>query len=207
MWRTFFETWGGHPTAPVEQLPESQELLGPSDAATVAAESDAVATVACPDLVGMSTQDARRVARPLDLLVEVEERAASQSMLGRVIGQSPAPGANVVAGEIITVAIGAKPQVVVPDVSGLNESEALAALHEAGLVPARRVARPSSHMPEDCIVKTRPRHGASVAVGTRITYVVSAAPRRRRRPRQRDAGPVRARRLPDGTFLTLPGAD
>jgi serine/threonine-protein kinase len=120
------------------------------------------------------------------------------------VAQDPAPGVLLAPGDTVTITVGARPAVVVPDVRGGEEAEMLAVLRDAGLRPERRVARRSDRIPEGHIVRTRPRAGSSVPYGTKVTCVV-ATPRplhgkRARRQERR----VRVRRLPDGSFLSLP---
>ena len=203
MWRTFAHRRDSLSAVPVDRLSDPQELEGAATEEAIAVEP----VWACPELIGMSVQDARRVARLSGLLLKVEERPAGQGLWSRVLGQIPDPDTNLVRGDVVSITIGARPQVVVPDVRGGTELDALTTLRDAGLVPSRRVARQSDRVPEGYVVRTRPRPGASVTAGTRIAYVIATAPRRHSAKRHRDPGPARAQRLPDGTFLSMPGRD
>jgi serine/threonine-protein kinase len=102
------------------------------------------------------------------------------------------------------IVIGSRPDVIVPDVRGRDEEDALRALADAGLGTARRVMRRSDSVPEGHIVRTRPRAGAEVPTGSRVSYVVGVGPRESAGHRRGDRHRVRARRLPDGTFISLP---
>lgn len=159
---------------------------------------------AAPELVGMSINDARRAARMADLQLEVEERPGDQAMWGRVLDQDPQPGVDVKPGATISVVIGGRRHVRVPDVRGRDEAEALNLLREAGLSPERRSTRPSDKVPEGQILRTRPRAGTEVAVGSRVAIVVASGPKIRGGSSKRSRQRVRASRLPDGSFMSLP---
>ena len=158
--------------------------------------------VVVPDLVGLPTTDARRVARAARLSVIVEECHATEESWGRVLEQDPASGASGTPQSLVTLTVGTRPRVPVPDVRGRDEDEALSILREAGLGTARRAIRSSDRVPEGCVVRTRPRHGAEVATGSRISYVVAASPREAGRgSRKHGRRAQRAARLADGSFL------
>jgi beta-lactam-binding protein with PASTA domain len=108
---------------------------------------------------------------------------------------------------VVTAAIGARPGVVVPDVRGTDELESLAALRAAGLYPSRRVERRSRSVPQGQVIRTRPRAGAEVPAGTRVTYVIATQPRAVRSPAQHGGRRARGRRLPDDALLSLPGGE
>jgi serine/threonine-protein kinase len=162
-------------------------------------------TLSAPDLRGMAAHDARRIGRMSELYVLVTDRPTEEALWGRVVAQDPAPGVALRPGDPMTITVGARPAVEVPDVRGGEEAEMLAVLRDAGLRPERRVARRSHSVPEGHIVRTRPRAGATVPRGTKVTYVV-ATPRPVHGGRAR-RHEKRARRLPDGTFLSLPSVE
>ncbi|MEX1295272.1 MAG: PASTA domain-containing protein, partial [Candidatus Limnocylindrales bacterium] len=98
------------------------------------------------------------------------------------------------------------PLIAVPDVEGLDEQEALAILRSVGLTPSRRVERRSSSVTVGHVVRTRPRAGGQVPVGTRIAFVVAVAPRPKRAQARREARRSRGR-LTDDAFLSMPSAE
>ncbi len=164
-------------------------------------------TMSAPDLRGMASRDALRLGRVSDLHVWVEKHPTDAGLWDRVVAQDPAPGAALTPGATVKVTVGARPSLVVPDVRGGEESEMLAVLRDAGLRPEKRLERRSDSVPEGHIVRTRPRAGSTVSYGTKLTYVVATArpphPKQARRLAQRDRG----RRLPTGSFLSLPFED
>lgn len=208
MWRTF-------PLVhEVEAVVSEEEGVRPPPLRAVSTPergSDDVAplpgTLSAPDLRGMLSPDARRIGRMSELHVWVVTHPTTEALWGRVVGQDPAPGVALRPGDTVTITVGARPAVVVPDVRGGEEAEMLAVLRDAGLRPERRVARRSDSVPGGHIVRTRPRAGATVPNGTAVTYVVATPRPPRGKQAQRHERRVRARRLPDGSFLTLPSDD
>ena len=164
---------------------------------------DHVAPGDVPDLVGLPSTEARQIARLSHLLVESEVRNSSRSLWGRVLDQVPAPGAAAIDGDVITLVVGGRPHVTVPDVRGRDEDEALSILRIAGLGTARRATRRSDRVPEGFIVRTRPRAGADVPAGTQVSYIVAAGPQASHRPRRSARRRARATRMSDGSFLRI----
>jgi beta-lactam-binding protein with PASTA domain len=205
MWRTFPLVHEGEPVV------SEEEGVGPPPIAATERELDDVmqppGTLGAPDLRGMLSPDARRIGRMSELQVWVVTHPTTEALWGRVVAQDPAPGVALRPGDTVTITVGARPAVVVPDVRGGEEAEMLAVLRDAGLRPERRVARRSDNVPGGHIVRTRPRAGAAVPHGTAVTYVVATPRPLHGKQDRRHERRVRARRLPDGSFLTLPSDD
>ncbi len=161
-------------------------------------------SVTVPDLRGMSTSDARRVSRLVGLRLDLQESPAPDDLWGRILSQDPMPGATADAGAVIAITVGGRPQVVVPELYGRDESEAMATLHAVGLTPERRGTRRSDKVPEGHVLRTRPRSGTEVAVGSRVAYVIAAGARVKAGHGRRERQRVRAGRLSDGSFMSLP---
>ncbi len=209
MGRNLPASLGGPSPLPIDQ---DVEASTPTDATGSRATDPAVARTAeaqpgpvtVPDLTGMSTSDARRVSRLVGLHLDMQESPAPDDLWGRVLSQDPPPAATMVAGDAITITFGGRPQVIVPELHGREESEAVAALHAVGLTPERRGTRRSDKVPEGHVLRTRPRSGTEVAVGSRVAYVIAAGPRMKAGHGRRERQRVRASRLPDGSFMSLP---
>ncbi len=195
MWRHLPAVFGGRPVLSAE-LPAARSLEPDG------ASEPPLLPMPVPDFLGLPSTDARRLARAAHLAVTVEERPSGEGLWGRVLEQEPAPGTVGAPDGIVLLSVGARARVPVPDVRGRDEDEALSILRDAGLGAERRAARRSDRVPEGCVVRTRPRAGAEVATGSRISYVVAAGPReadQRGRKHGRRAG--RVARLADGSFL------
>ncbi len=215
MWRNPPSVDGVHSPLPVDQ-PIEPTATSEGFAGAVVASGDTPAPpglasetvlsgpVSAPDLVGMSSSDARRVARLAGLHVDTQERPARDDRWGQVLSQDPQSGIEVVPGDTISIVVGGRPHVVIPDLRGRDESEAMADLHALGLAPERRGTRRSDKVPEGHVLRTWPRSDTEVAIGSRVAYVVAVGPRvkagRARRERQR----TRDGFVPNGSFMSLP---
>ncbi len=67
--------------------------------------------------------------------------------------------------------------IAVPELRGATESDALAVLVEAGLLPGGRFMRYHDTVPEGRVVRTDPQSGTEVALGTTVAYYLSRGPR------------------------------
>ena len=90
-----------------------------------------------PEFVGRSVPEANALAaeRGLILVVDAEtvEVTLASGLVGMIAAQTPSPGSDVVDGDEIRVRLGVLLQVEVPDLTGMTEEEARAALLERGL--------------------------------------------------------------------------
>jgi len=114
--------------------------------ATQLAERDSTVTIyvskgaesfPLPDFTGRSVIDAQAQAseRGLTLVVDTETVPVSQDsgLVGMIASQTPPPGSDAVFGDEIHVRLGVLRQVEVPNLVGMTEEEASAALLEVGL--------------------------------------------------------------------------
>jgi beta-lactam-binding protein with PASTA domain len=209
MWRNLPSSAGGPPMPADRSFDPATPTLG-QDPAVGSAGLTAVETqvdtgpTVTPDLAGMSASEARRVARLAGLHIAVEERPAPADTWGRVLGQEPAAGAVANHGDVVSLIVGGRPHVLVPELRGRDEAEAVALLHALGLTPERRATRRSDKVPEGHLLRTRPRPGTEVPVGSRVSYVLAAGPRAKSGGGRHERQRVRASRLRDGSFMTLP---
>lgn len=96
-----------------------------------------------------------------------------------VVGQEPPAGTIADPGSVILPLVSTGRQIViVPDVVGLAEGEAIASLTGAGLTVRRAEPVSDDTVPTGVVVSTAPAAGTSVATGTSVAYTVSlgAAP-------------------------------
>ena len=117
-----------------------------------------------PGLAGLAGAAATAQLEELGLAARVVEQFSNTVDEGLVIGTTPAAGATVARGDTVEVAVSRGPDlVVVPDLSGTTETEAIAALRAAGLV-AGDANGPAGGQ----VFASEPRAGASVVRGTRV---------------------------------------
>lgn len=153
-----------------------------------------------PDVIGLPVTEARRLGRMDGQRVFVIERTTGHDQWGRVLEQEPAAGLAFDPDGMLVLTVGARPDVTVPDVRGRAEDDARSMLRQAGLGPARRATRGSDRVPEGHVVRTRPRAGAEVPVGSTVSYVLAAEQRPARPAGHHEQRRVRTARQPDGSF-------
>jgi hypothetical protein len=162
--------------------------------------------VRTPDFVGRTEADALRAASRRGLVLETEY-VESEARPGRVVDQLPDPGVPVPAGITVQVMVATRAEtVVVPDVQGLREDDALAQLAAAGLQAGRR-GTADDRLPRGFVVATDPRAGVSMTRDSVVDYVVSTG-RRSWSPAadgsQPAAGTAGPSPRPDASARTLP---
>jgi len=91
-----------------------------------------------------------------------------------VLAQSPTGLSEAAAGSQVVLQIAARPETTtVPNVNGLSEDAALAALREAGLVRGTVSRAPSSSVPQGSVISSDPPQGTVVPRGSAVSYVIS----------------------------------
>lgn len=133
-----------------------------------------------PNLVGLSLEEADRLARQQGLNVEVVETRLTTGAPNIVLEQTPIPGGLVpddrtvrvvVSGQATPVAV-----VPVPDVFGLSVEQAARAFSEVGLRLGEVRQAHDEVVPAGLVLEQNPRAGVVVAVGTPVDLIVSAGP-------------------------------
>jgi beta-lactam-binding protein with PASTA domain len=133
----------------------------------------AMAVVSVPRFVGRSLEDARIIADAIGLEIEPTGHVSDEP-ISTVLGQRPNPGVDVARGSVVSIVVAtAAVQVVVPDLLGVPEREALRLLSEAGLVPGARAETPAPQIDLGAIAFQDPPAGARVPRGTPVTYSIS----------------------------------
>jgi serine/threonine-protein kinase len=115
-----------------------------------------------PELEGAARADAEAELGELGLTVEVREEFSDAAEAGRVLGTDPPAGERVARGSKVTLVVSKGPDLVaVPDVVGMNYSDAYDTLTAAGfdVVPEGR---------GNNVVGTKPGPGARVKRGSEI---------------------------------------
>jgi beta-lactam-binding protein with PASTA domain len=137
----------------------------------------AAALVKVPNVVGQTQADAKATLEAAGLKVgEVTEKESTSVAPGVVSKQSPDAGSNVDGGSAVTLEVGAAPQVPqvkVPKVTGLTESDAAIELARVGLAVGD-VQYVSDPVVAAGHVKSQdPAQGASLPAGSKVALVVS----------------------------------
>ncbi len=133
--------------------------------------------VQVPDLVGLSQEEAQRLAEESGLqLAVVGERHDSSIPALNIIAQTIPAGELAGKGETIGVVISQGPNfITVPDIEGLPITTAEPGLREMGLTISQKGVW--SKMAEGTILSQDPPAGSVVSEGRVVTLVVSSGPR------------------------------
>ncbi|WP_258069603.1 Stk1 family PASTA domain-containing Ser/Thr kinase [Arthrobacter sp. SX1312] len=134
---------------------------------------------AVPDLGGRTQDEAAAELEAAGLAVGALGQEYSESVpAGVILRQDPEQGAERRRGSVVDLVMSLGPApIAVPDVVGLAEEDAVAALEEAGLMPVVDGTREYSRtVPEGAVVGQSPS-GTDVQRGTGVTLTISRGPR------------------------------
>lgn len=132
--------------------------------------------IAVPDLEGKSLAQARRSLADAKLAlgkVEYDEGDTADTPGLRVVKQSPKAGDKVEEGAKVNVTMSTG-RVEVPDVVGLSEAQAVAALTAAKLKVDQVEREASDKVEAGLVIKQVPQAGAKTAPGSPVTIIVSS---------------------------------
>jgi len=131
--------------------------------------------VKVPSLTTLTLVEAIPIAERLGLRVQVVERVVtSDQPVDTILSQSPGSETLVPLNTVIEVRVVAgNGFVVVPDIRGMSEVDAIAALAAAKLVRGATITEYSSTVPAGSAVQQNPRPGVQVSSGTAVDIVLS----------------------------------
>jgi serine/threonine-protein kinase len=134
--------------------------------------SSGPAIVAVPDVTGLTEADATKRLEKAGFKVTTMQQFSKAVPRGQVIGTSPPAGTQLSTLQSVTLLIsrGAN-TVLVPNVVGLNDQAALAALSNAGL-SGTEVQKDSTE-PQGKVLSQSPGSGKQVARGSQVTIFAS----------------------------------
>jgi beta-lactam-binding protein with PASTA domain/predicted Ser/Thr protein kinase len=128
--------------------------------------------VTVPDVTGLSRESAEARLRDEGFSVAVEEQESDETE-GDVISQSPAGGTGVARGETVTITVSTgRPQVSVPDVTGMGEARATSRISGAGLTPVREERPVTDPAQDGRVIEQRPGAGTEVDEGGQVVIVI-----------------------------------
>jgi beta-lactam-binding protein with PASTA domain/tRNA A-37 threonylcarbamoyl transferase component Bud32 len=133
-------------------------------------------SVKVPAVAGMTEAAARSAIEKAGLKVgNVDPKPDDTVEEGKVVSTDPAIGSSVSKGQVIDIVLSAGPSVVkVPDVVGLTEAEAIAALQTAGFDVVLPIIREFSDKYEKGFVSQQePLANGNAAKGSKVTLYVS----------------------------------
>jgi eukaryotic-like serine/threonine-protein kinase len=140
------------------------------------ARSAGGSTVAAPQLVGLTQDEAAARAAKAGLVVHVEQRDVDDPA-GRVISQAPSAGAFLDDGGTVRLVVSrGPPPVVIPDVAGQPEEQATLTLAGAGFAVDSRHDY-DENVPAGIAIRTDPAANEKHAPESTIALIVSDGPR------------------------------
>ena len=135
-----------------------------------------VVLVRTPDFVGREEAAAQALADRRGVVLEVAYRETVEVRAGLVIEQFPEPRTEVPTGTTVQLTVATQVEtVLVPDVHGLSEANAISQFQGSGLQPGERTTA-ADLLPAGYVVTTEPRAGSSVTRGSSVDYTVSSGP-------------------------------
>ncbi|HOH49649.1 MAG TPA: PASTA domain-containing protein, partial [Candidatus Hydrogenedentes bacterium] len=135
-------------------------------------------SVTVPDVVGLAQADAEAAVTGAGLsLGSITESYSETVPAGQVMSQNPEAGASVAAGTAVDLEVSKGPVPTgdneVPNVVGMTQAEAEAALTGAGLTVGTVTEVNSGTVPAGQVISQNPAAGLMVADGTPVNLVVS----------------------------------
>jgi serine/threonine-protein kinase len=132
-------------------------------------------TVAVPNLVNLSQSEATLELQSKGLVAGTPTQAFDETVAsGKVISQDPAKGVEATAGTTVNFVLskGSAP-VEVPNVVGLQDTDASAKLSAAGFIPASGGSQYDTKAPLGQVLSQTPAALSKQPKGTQVTYVTS----------------------------------
>jgi serine/threonine-protein kinase len=134
--------------------------------------SSGPAIVAVPDVTGLTLKDATNRLEKAGFKTTSRNQFSNSVPKGKAISTEPAAGTQLSTSQVVTIVVSrGTNQVEVPDVTGLDDQAALAALQTAGLSGV--LVQRDSTEPEGTVLNQSPGAGKLVARGSQVTIFAS----------------------------------
>ena len=168
----------GSPAIGIGTDPPATDIAGmarPAEDATVGAY-EYVDPITVPDVVGDSEEDAIAALEGVDLVVRETTGVYVEDVPeGHIVSQDPEAGASVDPGTAIDLVVSLGPPATVPDVVGMDETDAIQAIEDEGL--AADVSIDYVHdVDEGLVISQAPAGGDTLDPGSTVQVVVSGGP-------------------------------
>lgn len=169
------------------------------------AVSSGVATILEPDVTGTDLPTATQRLQAAGFTVGHVTTASTSTpnqASGVVVTQDPPAGSSGHKGDPVTLTVSAgNGQVLVPDVTGRDQTEAANELTQAGLRFTYGTKEGSPTIPAGDVIRTNPAAGSPVAKNSTVTIIVSSGPAKVRVPYVRGLSEADARAAIEGKGL------
>ncbi|MFI7014447.1 Stk1 family PASTA domain-containing Ser/Thr kinase [Streptomyces sp. NPDC050164] len=129
-------------------------------------------TLAAPNFVGETEQNARKLATNADLELSFTKKPCEDQAKGNICSQDPTAGTNVKKGDTISLVVSTgAPKVTVPDVTGLTYEKAQAELEDKGFKVEQKTEE--SDRTPGVVIKQDPEGDTDQEKGSTITLTVA----------------------------------
>ncbi len=127
-----------------------------------------------PTFTGLTLEQARALAASGGLVLDVQFDQTTSKPDGTVLSQAPPAGSSVLPGDQVFLLVAKPgPTVLVPDLHGVAEADAVNQLLDADLKPGTRSGAFDSAVPAGDLLGTDPAAGVEIDRGGTVAYVVS----------------------------------
>ena len=161
--------------------PRATPTPGPTPGPTPSAHATPTPTPAAvrlPSFVGLGLDEARAFTDEHDIQLLVSYQATTAADPETVLSQEPPAGRNIRPGGNLSVVVAQEPNtVIVPELRGQTEEDAVATLLEAGLTFGGHAQVYNPNVPVGLVVRSDPRAGVAVARETAVELQLSRGPR------------------------------
>jgi len=156
----------------------TQSHRATTSGSTTTTSATTVGTVTVPNgVVNTSVANATAILNSAGLKVNVTYVSSASAAAGTVLAVNPIPGARVVNGLTVTLSVSGGPSAVrTPNVVGLNQAAASAALSEAGLTVGAITTLSSTTFAAGVVVSQNPAADSSLSPGASVDLSVSSGP-------------------------------
>jgi eukaryotic-like serine/threonine-protein kinase len=159
----------------IRQRPSPDERIEEGSVVTIFVSSGPGQAVV-PDVVGDPLAAARKAVEERGFKVKLEHDFSEGVPEGRILEMRPDPNSQLEIGSTVTLVVSRGPESAeVPDVVGLSESEAEAALQEAGFTVASK-SQESEDADPGSVIASSPGAGEQLTLGDTVTITVAEEP-------------------------------
>ncbi|HRX60209.1 MAG TPA: PASTA domain-containing protein [Candidatus Competibacter sp.] len=168
------------------QVPTAGTSIGYNTTVNLVVSSGSQPPVVAPRVVGLTLADATVVINNVGLTVGFVSRQTSNTVEeGRVISQNPLMTASVPVGWPVNLVVSlgpipedpaARPQTLVPDLTGLTLAAATTKLIEANLQVGLVSNQRSAEVPAGQVIRQSPASDSTVAISSKVNLVMSFGP-------------------------------
>ena len=135
-------------------------------------------TVSVPNVVGMTQAYAETTITSVNLSIGMVTTSSSSTVpAGCIINQNPLAGATAVQGSSVSLVVSSgEPIITVPNIMGMTQSDAIAAITAGNLTVGDISTANSSKVPTGNVISQNPAAGSLVNQNSAISLVVSLGP-------------------------------